>query len=128
MPLTNIVAWQLVVFVVDTKYLAKTTDLSQITAKLLLQCMFIIQLVYSHVNNTCTTTSFHFQGSFWTINVVCHPLFIDMPIPRFESKPSCIYVVRVSIVTLSMICILDFGTVLALTYFLFLILSHIFLK
>ena len=45
------------------------------------------------------------------------PLFIDMPIPRFESKPSCICVVRVSIVTLSMICLLDFGTVLALTYF-----------
>ena len=46
------------------------------------------------------------------------PHFIEVPVPRHESKLSCICVLRVSSVSHSTILQLDFGTVSTVWYFL----------
>ena len=46
-------------------------------------------------------------------------LFIEVPVPRYKSEQSCIYVLVVSILTLSTISLLKFGTAPTAWYFLF---------
>ena len=48
------------------------------------------------------------------------PLFIEVSVPSQESERSCICVLGVSILLLSMIFILDFGLVATVWYFSFL--------
>ena len=45
------------------------------------------------------------------------PLFIEVSVPSQQSKQSCICVLGVSILPVSTICLLDFGTVPTVWYF-----------
>ena len=79
--------------------------------------------MYALVINTSILEYFHKEVMFGHIKLfkLCH-YFIEVPVPSPEKELSCIYVLRVSIVTLSAIFLLDFLNGLAVWYFLFFIL------
>jgi len=52
------------------------------------------------------------RGEVWSHKTILTPsLYIEVPVPSQESELSCICVVGVSLLPLSMIYLLDFGTV-----------------
>jgi len=65
---------------------------------------------------------------YWKSKVWVHktsltpPLFIEVPVPSLEIKGSCICMLGISILPLSTIFLLHFGTITTMSYFLLFIL------